>query len=385
MKNRRTKRAAGSVDMAYKIVLYPTKEQKDLIARTLGCCRYVYNHALAERKELYEKEKKSLTYEKQSRHLTVWKQQEETKWLQEVDATALQHSLRNLQDAYDNFFLGLKEHRNVGFPKFRSKHVNEESYRSTCVNNNIRIIDGTHIQLPKLGIIKCKIPRIPEGRILSVTVTKKADGRYLASVQCEAPKPAEQEKTGSYVGVDLGIKNLAVTSNGEIFDNPKTYEKNKKRLIRLQRQLSRKQKGSNNREKQRKKLAKQHDRVRNQRNDAAHKMTHKLVTENDVICIEDLDVKEMKKNRKLSRAVSDAALGEIRRQLIYKCNWYGKTLVIVDRFYPSSQTCSRCGHVNTKVKDLSVRMWTCPECGEVHDRDINAAKNILMEGMRMLS
>ena len=216
-------------------------------------------------------------------------------------------------------------------------------------------------------------------------MTKKADGRYLASVQCEAPKPAEQEKTGSYVGVDLGIKNLAVTSNGEIFDNPKTYEKNKKRLIRLQRQLSRKQKGSNNREKQRKKLAKQHDRVRNQRNDAAHKMTHKLVTENDVICIEDLDVKEMKKNRKLSRAVSDAALGEIRRQLIYKCNWYGKTLVIVDRFYPSSQTCFHCGHVNTKVKDLSVRMWTCPECGEVHDRDINAAKNILMEGMRMLS
>ena len=238
MKRNRSRKSDGSVDMAYKIVLYPTKEQEDLIARTLGCCRFVYNRALSERIKAYEENKKTLTFLDQQNELPVLKRQEETKWLQEVDATALQHSLRNLQDAYDNFFRGLKEHRKTGFPKFKSKHVNEESYRSTNNRESIRIIDETHIQLPKLGIIKCKIPRMPEGRILNATITRTADKRYTASIMCESPAKEQYEQTGSIVGVDFGIKSLAVTSDGQVFDNPRSYEKNQKSLIRQQRSVS---------------------------------------------------------------------------------------------------------------------------------------------------
>ena len=384
MKRNRGRKAEGSVDMAYKIILYPTKEQEDLIARTLGCCRFVYNRALSERIKAYEKSKKTLTFPDQQNELPVLKRQEETAWLKEADATALQHSLRSLQDAYDNFFLGLREHRKVGSPKYKSKHVNEESYRSTNNRDSIRIIDGTHIQLPKLGIIKCKIPRMPEGRILNATITRTADKRYTASIMCESPAKEQYEQTGTVVGVDLGIKNLAVTSDGQVFDNPRSYEKNQKSLIRQQRSLSRRKPGSRNYEKQRAKVAKKHKKIVNQRTDAIHKMTTALVEENDMICIEDLDVAEMKKkNRHLSKAISDASFGEIRRQLEYKCRWHGRELRIVDRYYPSSQTCSVCGHRNPKTKDLRVRYWVCPECGEIHDRDVNAAVNILKAGMRL--
>ena len=384
MKRERKNRAENTVDKGFKGILYPTKEQEILINKTFGCCRYVYNHFLNERIEAYKTEKRTLNYVDQCKELPLMKADPETAWLKEADATALQYSARTLQDAYDNFFRNLKEGRKTGCPKFKSKRDHKQSYRSVNNNANIRFRDEKHLRLPKLGDVKCKFPMKVEGRILHATVTREADGAYTVSLMCEAPKPEEAPKTGKAVGVDLGIKTLAVTSDGKEYDNPKTYAKNLKKLARAQRKLSRKTKDGKNWEKQRKKVAKLHRKVKNQRLDACHKMTHELVQNYDVICIEDLDNMGMRKSR-FAGEVSDAALGEIRRQLTYKCQWAGKKLVITDRWYPSSQTCSTCGHVNRDVKDLRIRQWKCPQCGAWHDRDVNAAKNILKEGLTMLA
>ena len=377
MKRERNK-ADNTIDMGFKGILYPTKEQKVLIGKTFGCCRFVYNRFLEERKKEYRENGKTVSYIEQCGELPGMKKDPETEWLMEVDSTALQNTVRNLQDAFDSY----SDHR-TGYPKFKSKHDHRQSYRSTNNNDSIRITDDVHIRLPKLGEVKCKLPRKPEGRILSAAVTLEADGRYTVSLLCEEPKPEEAEKTGKSVGIDLGIRTLAVTSDGKEYDNPKTFEKNRKKLARAQRKLSRKAKGSNNREKQRKITAKIQKKIRNQRVDAIHKMTHELVTEYDVICMEDLDVSGMRKGH-FAREVSDAALGEVRRQLKYKSEWAGKQLVTVDRWYPSSQACSACGFINTDVKDLKIRKWKCPVCGAWHDRDLNAAKNILNTGLKKL-
>ena len=213
---------------------------------------------------------------------------------------------------------------------------------------------------------------------------RETDGTYAVTVMSEEPRPEEKPKTGKKTGIDLGIRTLAVTTEGTEYDPPKTYEKNLKKLVRAQRRLSRKTKDSKNWEKQRIIAAKTHAKIRNQRLDAIHKMTHELVTKYDVICMEDLDVRELLQTR-LAKEVSDASFGEIGRQLAYKTEWYGKQLIVTDRWYPSSQTCSACGRINSGVKNLKVRKWRCPVCGEMHDRDINAAKNILNEGLRKLS
>ena len=221
----------------------------------------------------------------------------------------------------------------------------------------------------------------PEGRILHATISTDPAGEYRISVQCETVLRERYEKTGQSVGVDLGIKNLAITSEGDVYDNPKSYEKNQKRLKRLQRKMSRKQNDSKNREKDRKKVAKLHNHIRNQRKDATHKMTHDLVKKYDRICIEDLRPSEMIGNRRMAKAISDANFGEIRRQLEYKCEWHQKQLIVVDRYFPSSQICSGCGYQNHDVNDPGIRYWTCPHCKAEHDRDINAAINILHEGI----
>ena len=381
---RKRKKGENTIDKAYKGILYPNEEQMILIAKTLGCCRYIYNRFLNERKTEYEKTKKSISFADQCKELPVMKKDADTEWLNEVDSTALQNSVRNLQDAYDNFFLGLKEGRKVGYPKFKSKHDHRQSYRSTYINDNIRFLDKDYIQLPKLGAVKCKFPMEVTGRILNATVTKEPGGSYSISLMCEVPKPEEKPKTGKAVGIDLGIRSLAVTSDGKEYDNPKTYAKNEKKLAREQRRLSRKLKGSRNYEKQRQKIAKIQAKIHNQRQDASHKMTHELVTEYDIICIEDLQVSAMKRSP-LGKVISDAGWGEIRRQLKYKSEWAGKELVTVDRWYPSSQTCSVCGNVNREVKDLKIRKWQCPCCGTWHDRDINAAKNILEAGLKQMA
>jgi len=385
MRNVRNKRLENSIDMAYKAVLYPNSVQKTLIAKTLGCCRYLYNYCLNERITEFKASGKSISYNEQAKVITTLKQSPDTNWLREVDSTALQRSLRHLQDAYDQFFNGIKTGRHVGFPKFKSKHESMQSYQSVNNNNSIAVIDSSHMKLPKLGIVKCNFPMHVTGIIKYATVTREADGKYSVSVMCEVVKESTLPKTGACVGVDLGIKSLAITSDGNTYDNPKSYKSNLKKLKREQRKLSRKQKGSANHAKQKKNLARLHRHIKNQRQDAIHKMTHQLVKEYDVICIEDLNVAGMVKNHKLAQAISDASFGEIRRQLTYKAEWNNKQLVVIDRWYPSSQTCGHCGTINKDVKNLAVRYWVCPECGEIHDRDINAAKNILAEGMKQIS
>lgn len=381
MKWDRKNRIESSTDMAFCGILIPDEKQSELIHKTLGCKRYIYNQFLNERIEAYKAGLPLVSYMEQAKQLPLMKKDPKTIWLSEVDSTALQNSAKDLQTAFDNFFRGIKEGKKIGFPKFKCKHDYECSYRTTNNNNAVRVIDKYHIQLPKLGVVRCKFPRKPKGRILTATITMNASGEYRISVQCETVLPRTDEKTGRAVGVDLGVKNLAITSDGVVYDNPKSYEKNQKRLKRLQRQLSRKPKDSKNREKSRKKVAKLHQHIRNQRKDATHKMTHDLVKKYDYICIEDLRPSEMVKDKRLSKAISDANFGEIRRQLEYKSAWHQKQLIVVDRWFPSSQTCYKCGYQNRAVKNLGIRYWTCPHCKTEHNRDVNAAVNILYEGM----
>lgn len=372
------------MEYAYKFRLYPNREQENLILRTFGCCRFLYNYFLDIRSKAYNEEKKTLGYNACAAQIPALKEQ--LPWLKEVDSTALQSAVKSLDTAYQNFFRRVKSGvRPFGYPKFKSKHDRRQCYTSKRNGETIKIVDGKHIRLPKLGSVKCAISKEVTGRILSATVSRNPSGRYFISICCTDPDIPKLPSTGAVAGVDLGIKELAVTSDGELYPNNKYTSAAEKRLIRLQRSLSRKTKGSANSNKARIQVARLHEKIANQRRDNLHKLTAELVRSYDIICIEDLNAKGMVRNRHLAKAISDAAFGEFRRQLEYKAAWYGKTVSVIDRFYPSSQLCSHCGFRNGEVKDLAVRSWVCPQCGRVHDRDINAAKNILAEGLRILS
>ena len=366
---------------AYKYRIYPTEEQKVLLAKTFGCCRFVYNWALNLKIEVYKQEKKSIgNVELTNRMRSELKTEHE--WLGEVNSQALQSALRNLDTAYKNFF---RDTHAVGFPKFKSRKQ-KQSFQ--CPQHcSVDFGKGT-ISIPKAKDIPAVLHRRFKGTVKTVTISMTPSGRYFASVlvgtSMQEMKPSGP-KRDTTVGIDLGIKSLAVCSDGRTFDNPKNLQRSLDRLKLLQKRLSRKQKGSANRNKARIRVARLQEHIANSRKDSLHKITHALTHDSQVrtICMEDLNVKGMQRNHHLAQAVGDASFGMFLTLLEYKCSWYGVNLIKIDRFAPSSKTCGKCGHVY-KGLNLSERSWTCPECGTHHDRDFNAACNIKEFGLKAL-
>jgi putative transposase len=360
---------------AYRYRFYPTAEQSAVLARTFGCARYVYNWALHLRTDAYYERHERLGYHEVSAALTTLKQQPETAWLNEVSSVPLQQALRHLDKAFRNFFEGRAK-----YPAFKKKRGRQAA---TYASSAFRWDTQTHtITLAKMDApLDIHWSRSFAGTPTTVTLSKDTAGRYFVSFLVEEdiqPLP----DVNARVGVDAGLKYLVVFSTGEKVANPKHLPRSERRLAHAQRNLARKQQGSKNRDKARLKVARIHAKIADQRSDGLHKLTTRLIRENQVICVESLAVKNMVRNPKLAKSISDAGWGELVRQLEYKATWYGRTLVRIDRWYPSSQRCHICGYINTALT-LDVRQWTCPnsECGVGHDRDINAAKNILAVGL----
>ena len=363
------------VKRAYKYRCYPTPQQAGLLNRTFGSVRYVYNRALAERSRVWTQEQKRVTFAETCRMLTAWKNDPDTAWLYEVSNVALQQGLQHLQHAYVNFWA-----KRAKYPTFKSRKRSRAS--ATFTTSGFRCRDG-QVWLAKtntpLAIVWSR--PLPDGAEPStVTVSRDAAGRWHVSILVECPietLPAAE----TAVGIDTGITSLVTLSTGEKVTNPKYERRDRARLTRVQRSLSRKAKGSANRAKARLKVARVHARITDRRRDVLHKLSTRIIRENQTVIIEDLSVRNMVRNHTLARAISDASWAELRRQMEYKADWYGRTVIAVDRWYPSSKTCSACGHLATKMP-LNVREWTCAACGVRHDRDVNAAKVHVPPGWR---
>ena len=368
-------------NIAFKFRVYPTKEQQILINKTFGCCRFVYNYFLTKRRDAWVNNKQSINYEQTSVMLTKLKNNKQYKWLKDVDCTSLQNSLKDLDRAYKNFF-----EKRAKYPRFKLKRVHAQSYRTRNNNGDTTIcIIGDKIKLPKIGLVRAKIHRNVVGRILNATISRTASDKYFVSLCVEVDKSTLMHPNkGGIIGIDVGLSALYTDSNGKKVGNLRAFKRRARRLKLTQQRLSRKKKGSKNYKKQRKKVAKVHEKIANTRKDYIHKQSLILVHENQIIAIETLRVKNMVKNHKLAKAIHDVSWTEFFRQLQYKAEFTGTKVLQVDSFYPSSQICSYCGHKNPDVKNLSIRMWICPNCGAIHDRDINAAKNILQQALKKI-
>lgn len=359
------------INKAYKLRIYPTKEQRRLMEKHFGCVRFVYNYFLNERKTQYRETGKSDCYYTQQKKLTMLKKETNFLWLNEINSQVLQCGLRRLETAYSRFF-----QRKSGFPNFKKKKDNNSFVipQRFSIKNTKVIIPGF-----KEGISFINHQSI-RGNILSLTFSKTPSNKYFVSILTEQ-EVEQKPKTGKEVGIDLGIKDLIITSEGVKFQNNGYLSKYEKQLKKAQQHLSRKKKGSRQYENQRLKVARLHEKIANCRKDTLHKITSRLIRENDAVYLENLNISGMLKNHKLAKCIVDCSWNELVRQLEYKGDWYGCEVFKINRFYPSSKTCSHCGCVQDKMP-LNIRKWTCPDCGTEHDRDINAAINILMEGKR---
>jgi len=360
-----------NIHRTYKFELLPNKEQKTLLDKHFGCVRYIYNHFLNERKEQYQADKKSDNYYAQAKTLTELKKKEDTIWLKEVNSQTLQFALRSLDTAYVNFFRG-----NAKFPRFKSR----KNKNTFTVPQHTKVVDG-RIFLPKFkGGIKVNIHREIKGEVGKFTISKTPTGQYFVSILTEQ-EYNPKKKTGKSVGIDLGLKDFAITSDGIKYKNNRYTKRYARKLKKAQQHLSRKQKGSNGFEKQKLKVAKIHEKITNTRQDVLHKVSNEIVNNYDVICLEDLNIKGMIKNRKLSKHISDASWGMFVRFVEYKADWNDKTVVKINRWCPSSKTCNVCGYINQDL-NLSDREWICKN-GHKLDRDLNASQNILKEGLKI--